>query len=134
MSRPIAIPLEEIEIYPIHAQGPGGQNINKVATAVQLRFDIRRSSLPDGYKDRLLALKDRRISSDGVVIIKAQRFRSQQQNREDALNRLQALAQSVAVPRKARKATKPTRASQTRRLDSKSRHGELKRLRSRPVD
>jgi ribosome-associated protein len=125
----IAIPDSEIDIHAVRAQGAGGQHVNKVASAVHLRFDVRASSLPEQYKVRLLQMHDHRISEDGVVTIKAQQFRSQEQNREDALNRLRALIQSVAVPRKKRKATKPTHTSKQRRLESKKRQSRLKALR-----
>ena len=131
ISRKINIPEAEIEIQAVHAQGAGGQNVNKVSSAIHLRFDIRASSLPESYKERLLALKDRRISSAGVVIIKAQRFRSQPKNREDALDRLRELVQSVAVVRKERKATKPTKGAQQRRLESKTKRGRTKLLRKK---
>lgn len=125
----LVIPDSEIEIHAMRSQGAGGQHVNKVSSAVHLRFDIVASSLPPFYKEELLKLKDHRISEDGVITIKAQQFRSQEQNREDALNRLRALVQSVAIPRKKRKATKPTKSSQNRRLESKKKAGRLKALR-----
>jgi ribosome-associated protein len=123
------IPDSEIDIHAMRSQGAGGQHVNKVSSAVHLRFDIGASSLPPFYKDELLKLKDHRISDDGVITIKAQQHRSQEQNREDALNRLRLLIQSVAVPRKKRKPTKPTKSSQNRRLESKKKTGRLKALR-----
>lgn len=118
----------------IRAQGPGGQNVNKVATAIHLRFDIAASSLPDAIKERLLALSDQRITAQGVVVIKAQQGRSQEQSREEALRRLQELVQSVATLPKARRATRPTRSSQRKRLDGKSARGDIKAARGKVRD
>jgi len=131
ISNTVSIPDREIDMQAIRAQGAGGQNVNKVSTAIHLRFDIRASSLPDSYKQSLLALKDHRISSDGVIIIKAQRYRSQDKNREDALLRLQALVHKARQVKKARKPTKPTRASKEKRLEGKTRRGKAKKLRGR---
>ena len=131
ISQQVEIPDSEIDIQAIRAQGAGGQNVNKVSSAIHLRFDIRASSLPDFYKQELLKLRDRRISNDGTIVIKAQRYRSQEKNRAEALNRLRALVKSVALPRKKRKPTKPTIGSIKRRVDSKTRRGQLKGLRGR---
>jgi len=131
ITRNLAIPEEEIEMSAIRAQGAGGQNVNKVASAIHLRFDIRASSLAEKYKTRLLALADHRISKDGVVIIKAQQYRTQEKNRQAALARLRELIVSATVVQKARKATRPTRNSQLRRLDSKTRRGKAKQLRGK---
>lgn len=130
----IAIPDNEIEISAIRSQGAGGQNVNKVSSAIHLRFDIKASSLPEVYKQRLLALRDHRITKDGVVIIKAQQSRSQDKNREAALKRLQALICKVLVTPKKRKATKPSKSSRAKRMDSKTKRGRAKDLRKKIQD
>ncbi len=132
MPDPIVPLLEdEMDFSAIRAQGAGGQNVNKVSSAIHLRYDIPQSSLPDVIKERLLALSDQRITLDGVVVIKAQTTRSQEQNRVDAIARLQALVDSVAVPPKPRKATKPTKSSQRKRLETKATRGDVKKSRGR---
>ena len=127
----IAIPLVEIEIQAVRSQGSGGQNVNKVSTAIHLRFDIKASSLPERYKERLLNLKDGRITSEGIVIIKAQRYSSQIKNKEDALNRLREIIKIVIIPMKLRMPTKPTKASKIKRLEGKAMQSRIKSLRGK---
>ena len=130
----VTIADNEIKINAIRAQGAGGQNVNKVSNAIHLRFSIKSSSLPDPLKERLLELNDQRINSEGVIVIKAQRYRSKEKNREEALKRLFKLIESVSsVPRK-RRATRPTMSSNRKRLDSKTRHGQIKIMRQKVSD
>jgi len=128
----VSIPEEEMEFHAIRAQGAGGQNVNKVSSAIHLRFDIQASSLPDACKQNLLGLRDQRISNEGVIIIKAQRFRTQEKNREDALERLSELIRSALQTRKPRKPTRPGKAAVKRRLDSKTKQAKQKALRTKP--
>jgi len=134
ISQTVCIPDDEIDMSAIRAQGAGGQNVNKVSSAIHLRFDIRASSLPEACKARLLRLHDRRINTKGVIIIKAQQYRSQEQNRTDALNRLQALiSTAITIPKK-RKPTRQSLSSKKRLLESKNKRGQLKSLRKKVIE
>ncbi|MEZ5491275.1 MAG: alternative ribosome rescue aminoacyl-tRNA hydrolase ArfB [Gammaproteobacteria bacterium] len=123
------IPEDELEITAIHSGGPGGQNVNKVATAIHLRFDVGASRLPEEYKQRLLSLRDHRISSSGVIVIKAQRYRSQESNRRDALQRLEGLLERASRSSAPRRPTRPTAASKRRRIEEKKARGKIKKMR-----
>ncbi len=132
ISNSVSIKEWEIDLSAIRSQGAGGQNVNKVSSAIHLRFDIKHSSLPSFYKERLMALNDSRINKDGVLIIKAQRFRTQEKNRDDALQRLKDFVLQATIVHKTRRATKPTKGSQRRRLDRKSKDSRTKSLRGKP--
>jgi ribosome-associated protein len=134
ISPSVCIPDDEIELSAIRAQGSGGQNVNKVSSAIHLRFDINESSLPAFYKQRLLERNDQRISKDGIIVIKAQQYRTQEKNRDDALTRLSELIGNATKVLPPRRPTKPTKGSQKRRMDSKSQRGKIKALRSRIED
>ncbi|MDA7852036.1 alternative ribosome rescue aminoacyl-tRNA hydrolase ArfB [Porticoccaceae bacterium] len=127
----VSIPDSEIELSAVRSQGPGGQNVNKVSSAIHLRFDIVQSSLPDLFKQRLLTLRDQRISNEGIIVIKAQTSRSQEKNRLEALDRLVQILRQVTSTPKVRRPTKPTKGSQRRRMDKKTLHGRQKSLRSK---
>ena len=133
ISQKVTIPESELDIKAIRAQGAGGQNVNKVATAIHLRFDIKASSLPDFYKKRLLNIRDARITKEGVIVIKSQQYRTQEKNKDAALKRLQQIISSVKATRKKRIATKPTKSYQQKRLDSKAKHSRLKKLRGKLI-
>ena len=134
MSTTIVVPESEVEILAIRAQGAGGQNVNKVSSAIHLRFDIVASSLPEAVKGRLLALRDSRITLEGVLVLKAQRHRTQEMNRSDAFARLHQLIESVATPPRIRKATRPTYGSKQRRLQAKGVRSEVKATRAKVID
>ena len=134
ISADISIPDEEIQLSAIRAQGAGGQNVNKVSSAIHLRFDIHASSLPEVCKQRLLAMRDQRISGEGVIVIKAQQYRTQEKNREDALKRLEELIKSAILVKKSRRPTRPSKRAKQKRMDNKTRRGQVKSMRGRVAD
>lgn len=134
LSTNVIIPADQLQFSAIRAQGAGGQNVNKVSSAIHLRFDINASSLPEFYKQRLLALRDRRISKEGVIVIKAQKFRTQEKNRDDALERLRELIQGATVVQKSRRPSKPSRRAKQKRVDKKTQRGKTKALRGKVYD
>jgi len=134
VSADISIPDEEIDLSAIRAQGAGGQNVNKVSSAIHLRFDIHASSLPEVCKQRLLAMRDQRISGDGVIVIKAQQYRTQEKNREDALKRLKELIKRATLVKKSRRPTRPSKRAKQKRMDNKTRRGQVKSMRGRVAD
>lgn len=134
LSSNVSLPLHEIEFNAVRAQGNGGQNVNKVSSAIHLRFDVSQSSLPPFYKDRLLAIRDTRLNSDGVLVLKAQQFRTQELNKEDAIKRLTEIILNAVKTQKKRVATKPTKASKQRRLNSKKKLSSAKKLRGKVSD
>ena len=134
ISAQLSIPDSEIVISAVRSQGAGGQNVNKVSSAIHLRFDVRASSLPESCKQDLLSLRDQRLSKDGVIVIKAQQYRTREKNLEAAINRLREMIRQATARVKKRRATKPTRSSQQKRMDRKSRHGRNKTLRGKVYD
>ena len=134
ISADISIPDEEIDLSAIRAQGAGGQNVNKVSSAIHLRFDIHASSLPEVCKQRLLGMRDQRISGDGVIVIKAQQYRTQEKNREDALKRLKELIKRATLVKKSRRPTRPSKRAKQERMDNKTRRGQVKSMRGRVAD